>query len=129
MGLQSHQRTIGKSQKLFQHHFKKACLGANDTSRPLRIPSPLGGERVRVRGGRFCQEPNNFIYPPRAHHQFMPDLKTDGLQFTPHLMIPKAQHLDAFVGEELIPLFIPRPLIGKTMPPPSSSTASFAATQ
>ena len=48
----------------------------------------------------------------------MPYFKTDGLQFTAHLMIPKTQHLHPLTGKELIAFFIPRPLVRKAVSTP-----------
>ena len=45
----------------------------------------------------------------------MPNLKPHRLQFTAHLMIPKAQHLDSLGREKFIPLFIFGALVGKAV--------------
>jgi len=45
----------------------------------------------------------------------MPDFKTHCRQFAAHLVVPKAQHLDAFARKKTVPFFIPRPLVGKAM--------------
>jgi hypothetical protein len=48
-------------------------------------------------------------------------VKAHGLEFAPQLVIPKAQHLDALSGEELVSLFVFRPLVRETM----SATVKF----
>ena len=45
----------------------------------------------------------------------MPNLKPDGYQFTAHLMIPKAQHLDSLGCEKFISFLILGALVGKAV--------------
>ena len=57
----------------------------------------------------------NRLAPSGAFHQRMPDFKTNGLQFSTHLMIPKAQDLNAFRFQKEIPFNIVLALIWKSM--------------
>jgi len=51
----------------------------------------------------------------------VPDFQPHRFKFATHLMIPKAQHLDALSGEELVSLFVFRPSVRETM----SATIQF----
>jgi len=48
----------------------------------------------------------------------MPDFKPHSFKLTTHLMIPKAQHLDALSGQELVPPCISRALVRESVPAP-----------
>ena len=72
--------------------------------------------RARV-GGWFQQISGDFFFAPHALHQRVPDFKSYRFEFPAQLMIPETQHLDALFHKKLVALFIPRPLVGKTVSP------------
>jgi len=65
--------------------------------------------------GRLGQKTGNLRRAPRPFHQRMPNLKPDGFQFTAHLMIPKAQHLDSLGRKEFISFLVLGALVGKAV--------------
>jgi len=46
----------------------------------------------------------------------MRDFEPHTFDFRPHLVIPKAPHLDSLISQKAIALFVARPLFGKTVP-------------
>jgi len=57
----------------------------------------------------------NFLGASCPFHQRVPDFKPHRCEFVVQLVIPETQHFDALFRKKLVSLFIPRPLVGKTM--------------
>ena len=57
----------------------------------------------------------DFLSSPRPFHQRVPDLKSNGVEFPAHLMIPEPERLDASRRETAFAFDIVPPLIRKTM--------------
>src|SRR5207247_6653673 len=58
---------------------------------------------------------SDFLCPACPFHQRVPDFKSHRFKLATHLMIPKAQHLDSLLGEELVSLLVSGTLVGETV--------------
>src|SRR5436190_6894971 len=86
---------------------------AGVAARPPAAPPRGGGGGGG--GPGLGQVTSDFLCPARPFHQGVPDFKSHRFKLATHLMIPKAQHLDSLLGEELVSLLVSDTLVGETV--------------